>query len=365
MIPSAAEAGRTGRCWGHRLLLRERAAATEEQVERGTGEMTEAMRALVGGCGPAWALEEVPVPVPGAGQVLIRNRASATNNADLPMLDAADPTTGGTGQEFTAGFEYAGEIAAVGDAAGDWQVGDPVMGTFPSAFAEYVLADHRFVLPRPRRLAPEVACALPTALLTEFGALRAAGFEPGQSVLITGATTGIGMIGVQIAKTLGASQILVTTRNTSKCHLLTGLGADTAIVTSETSLTQAVLSATGGNGADVVLDHVAGDTFSQCLPATAVDGQVVNIGRLAGPAATIDLDAISFRHLTVHGVSFGFSRDWETVPILEALRTDLLPAVEHGNIVPVIDDQFEAADAADVVARLRSGEAVGKIVLTF
>lgn len=327
--------------------------------------MTKTMRALIGGRGPTWPLDETPVPEPGPGQVLIRNRASATNNADLPMLDAADPTQGGTGEEFTAGYEYAGEIAAAGEDAGDWKVGDPVMGTFPSAFAEYLVADHRFVLPRPENLAPEVACALPTALLTEFGALRVAGVAAGSSVLITGASTSIGMIGVQIAKTLGASPVIATTRSAGKRELLTTLGADTVIVTGDEDLTDAVLAATDDNGVDVVLDHVAGGTFAQCLPATAVDGRVVNIGRLAGPASTIDIDALSYRHLTVHGVSFGFSRDWETVPILEALRADVLPAVGRGEIAPVIDETFAVEDAAQAVGRLRSGEAVGKIVLTF
>lgn len=327
--------------------------------------MTKTMRALIGGRGPTWALDEIPVPEPGPGQMLIRNQVSATNNADLPMLDAADPTKGGTGEEFTAGFEYAGEIAAVGENAGGWQVGDPAMGTFPSAFAEYLVADHRFVLPRPDGLAAEVACALPTALLTEFGALRTAGFERGQSVLITGASTSIGMIGVQIAKTLGASQIIATTRSAGKRELLTSLGADTVIVTGDEDLTEAALTATDDHGVDVVLDHIAGDTFAQCLPATAVDGHVVNIGRLAGPASTIDIDDLSYRHLTVHGVSFGFSRDWETVPILDALHANMLPAVGRGEIAPVIDKTFDAADAERAVDRLRSGKSVGKIVLTF
>lgn len=95
--------------------------------------------------------------------------------------------------------------------------------------------------------------------------------------------------------------------------------------------------ATDGNGVDVVLDHVAGETFTQCLPATAEDGHAVNIGRLAGPAATIDLDALSYRHLTVHGVSFGFSRDWETVPILDGLHAEVLPAIARGELRPVIE----------------------------
>lgn len=317
------------------------------------------------GRGPEWALDEVPVPQPGSGQVLIHNRASATNNADLPMLAAADSDNGGTGKEAIAGFEYAGEIVALGPDAGDWQVGDPVMGTFPSAFAEYLIADHRFVLPRPEGTGPEVACALPTGLLTEFGALTVAGFQSGQSVLIIGATTGIGMIGIQIAKALGASQVIATTRSADKRELLTPLGADQVIVTAEDDLTEAVVAATDGDGVDVVLDHIAGETFAQCLPATAVDGHVVNIGRLAGPAPTIHLDALSYRHLSVHGVSFGFSRDWETVPVIEALREQVLPAVGRGDIAPVIDSTVDVADTQQVADGLRSGDAVGKIVLRF
>ncbi|QZY52629.1 quinone oxidoreductase family protein [Leucobacter tenebrionis] len=327
--------------------------------------MTETMRALIAGRGPEWVLADVPVPQPGAGEVLIRNRASASNNADMPMLAEADPSSGGSGDEFIAGYEYAGEIAAVGEDAGEWRIGDPVMGTYPSAFAEYLVVDHRFVLPRPLGLSPEIACALPTALLTEYGALRVAGFERGRSVLVTGATTGIGFIGVQLARTLGASRVIATTRSADKRDLLVSLGADDVVVTSEEDLTEAVLGATDGRGVDLVLDHIAGQTFAQCLPATAHDGHVVNIGRLAGPASTIDLDALSYRHLTVHGVSFGFSRDWETVPILDALHAQVLPAVERGEIRPVIDSSFACEDSLDAANRLRSGEAVGKVVLAF
>ncbi|MHA2787563.1 quinone oxidoreductase family protein [Corynebacterium sp. S7] len=327
---------------------------------------TDTMRAIIGGRGPDFEIAEVEVPQPGPGEVLIKNFASATNNADLPSLESADPTNGGSGQEYIAGYEYAGEIAAVGENAGNWKVGDPVMGTFPSAWAEYLVADHRFVLMRPENLAPEVACALPTALLTEFGALRIGGFKKGQTVLSTGGSTSIGMIGLQILKTLGASQIIATTRSVEKKELLTKLGADTVIVTDENNdLTQAVLDITDDKGVELVLDHVAGNTFAACLPATAIDGHVVNIGRVAGPASTIDLDALSFRHLTIHGVSFGFSRDWETVPILEALNGEVMPAVAEGKIAPIIDSTFAINDLDQATERLRSNEAVGKIVITF
>ena len=173
------------------------------------------------------------------------------------------------------------------------------------------------------------------------------------------------MIGIQIAKTLGASKVIATTRSEGKRELLTSLGADVVIVTSEEDLTEATLAATDGNGVDVVLDHVAGETFAQCLPATAVDGHVVNIGRVAGPASTIDLDALSYRHLTAHGVPFGFSRHFESVPILEDLRPVLLPAAGRGEIRPVIDRTVGIDQFGEVTEVLRSGDAVGKLVMTF
>ncbi|MFJ6701080.1 zinc-binding dehydrogenase [Streptomyces sp. NPDC091272] len=159
---------------------------------------------------------------------------------------------------------------------------------------------------------------------------------------------------------------MATTRSADKKDLLARLGADTVIIAGPAGdLTDAVLTATGGEGADVVLDHAAGDTFAACLPATALDRQVVNIGRLAGPAATVDLDALPFRHLTVHGVSFGFSQDWETVPVPEGLRAEVLPAVARGDVAPVIDTTFTITQHQEAAARLGAANTVGKAVLTF
>ncbi|MDO4918799.1 zinc-binding dehydrogenase [Kocuria sp.] len=324
--------------------------------------MTDTMRALLAGRGPLWVLEDVPVPTPGPGEVLVRNRAAAVQNADVPMLAENDPTSGGDGTVKVAGHEFAGEVAAVGSGAGDWAVGDAVMGLYPGSFAQYVAVDHRFVMPRPVGLPPERAVALPTALLTEYGALLAAGFTAGQSVLVTGATTGIGLVGVQIARALGASTVIGTTRSAGKRELLLSLGVDTVVVTAEEDMTSAVLAATHGDGVDVVLDHVAGQTFAQSLPATRHDGHVVNIGRLAGPESTIDIDALSFRHLTVHGVSFGFARE-ETPRIIAGLRDTVLPAVARGEIRPVIDSTLPLGDPAPIVARMTSADLAGKVVV--
>lgn len=199
--------------------------------------MTSTMTALFGGTGPDWAPRQVPVPQPGPGQIVVRARAVALNNADASMLAAADPTSGGTGKDYQAGFEFAGEVTAVGDGVDAPAIGSRVMGTTPGSFAQYVLADHRHVLPVPDELGHEEACALPTGMLTEHGALMVAGFQAGQSVLITGATSSIGLIGVQIAKALGADRIVATTRSAAKRDLLIRAGADTVVITDEQDTT--------------------------------------------------------------------------------------------------------------------------------
>lgn len=325
--------------------------------------MPRTMTALFGGTGPDWEYREVPVPDPAPGQVLVRTEAVAFNNADTAMLDAADPANG-TGKEYVAGFEFAGEIAAVGEGVHGPAVGERVMGTTARSFAQYVLADHRHVLPIPDGVGYDEAAALPTGLLTEHGALRAGSFQAGQSVLITAASSGIGLIGVQIAKAIGAGTVIATTRSAARRELLTRTGADVVVVTDEQDLTQTVLEATGQDGVDVVLDHVGGQTFADCLPATRVDGHVVNIGRLGQARSTIDLDALSYRHLRLRGVSFGFTRAAELGAVMAELTPQVLPAVAEGRIRLVIDTTLPFDQANTAAARLRTHQAHGKVVLS-
>lgn len=322
------------------------------------------MTALFGGLGPNWQALEVPVPEPGPGQVLVRAWAVALNHADVPLLGRSyDPDTG-QGEEYLAGYEFAGEVVALGDGVDTPAVGQRVMGTAPHAFAQYLAADHRHVIGIPEDIGYEEAAALPTGLLTEHGALTVADFQPGHWVLITGATSAIGLLGIRIAKTLGATDVLATTRSSERADLLTAAGADTVIVTAHQDLTQAVLKMTDGDGVDIVLDHVGGPTFAACLPATRTGGHVVNIGRLDGPASTVDLDALSYRNLTVHGVSYGFSRPDELGRVIAALTYQVVPAVADGRIRPVIDSVHGFHQAHEAAERMRTHQASGKIVLT-
>lgn len=225
--------------------------AVPDPVLREGVRMSSTMTALYGGTGPEWELREVPVPTPGPGQVLVRARAAALNHADAAVLAAADPTAGGTGVPYLAGYEFAGEVVALGEGAAGPGVGTRVMGTTPGSFAQYVLVDHRYAVPIPGGLGYEEAAALPTGLLTEHGALMSGGFEAGQSVLITGATSSVGLIGVQAAKALGASTVVATTRTAARGALLREIGADEVVATAEQNLTEAVLELTRGEGVDL------------------------------------------------------------------------------------------------------------------
>lgn len=313
------------------------------------------MSAWFGGAGPVWQRRDTDVPTPGPRQLLIRAEAWSLNNADLGALAGTEP--------YLAGYELAGDVISAGDDV-DIPTGTPIMGTVDGAFAEYVLVDARHVFRRPDSLSVTDAAALPTALLTEHGALRAGGFESGQSVLITGATSSIGLVGLQIARELGAGRIIATTRSSTHVAALQDLGADLVVVTSDTALTSDVLEATDGTGVDLVLDHVGGSTFADCLLATKVDGTIVNIGRLGGPTSTIDLDAVSYRHLTVRGVSFGFSRAEELGQVIAAAQDALLDALTATRIRAVVDSILPFDEAPAAAERLRSAHPLGKIVLT-
>ena len=321
---------------------------------------TTTMRAVFGGSGQGWTLRDAPVPTIGPNEVLVRTRAVSLNNADVGMADQPQGDGG-----FIAGYELAGELTAVGAAVDGLAVGDRVMGTTPASFAQYVAAHHRHVIPVPDGITDEQACALPTALLTEHGALELAGFRAGQAVLITGATSAIGLVGVQIARVLGAAKVIATTRSASKEGLLRDVGAtDVVVVGADDRFTTKVIEASGGDGVEVVLDHVGGELLASCLDATRVGARLISIGRLDRSEVILDLATLATRGLTLQGVSFGFTPPERIGRVLDGLRPVVLPAVEGGRIHAVIDSVRPFAEAPAALERVRSGHAEGKLVLT-
>jgi NADPH:quinone reductase len=323
------------------------------------------MRALVGGVRPDWEAREVEVPTPGPGQALIRVHAAGVNRADLYMLEGSYNPNSKTAAVFTAGLELAGEIAQVGDGVTSVRVGDRVCGAGLGAFADYAVLDARHVIAVPESLSWIDAAALPVGLATEHDALvTQAGFAEGQSVLVVGATTAIGLIAIQLAKALGASVVAATTTSADKIPALTQAGADVVINTSTDNLVEAVMAATNDAGADVVLDHVGGSLFADALAATRIKGTVINIGRLGGAQSTIDLNTLAFRRLRVVGTTFSVRTADEMAAVCAALQPGVMTAVADGRIRPVIDQVFRFEDAQKAAGHLRNGRTVGKTVLT-
>jgi NADPH2:quinone reductase len=169
------------------------------------------MRALLVTGARDWELAERAVPQPAEGQVLMAASAAALNNADVKQLDAGQAeAAAGLIESRIAGYEVVGLITAVGAGVSQERVGTRVIASATAAFAEYVACDSRAAVPVPDSVPDIEAAALPTALLTEHGALRAGSFQPGHTVLITGATAAIGLVGIQIAQAIGARQVIAT-----------------------------------------------------------------------------------------------------------------------------------------------------------
>ncbi|WP_278235840.1 zinc-binding dehydrogenase [Isoptericola sp. AK164] len=298
-------------------------------------------------------LVRVPVPAPADDQVLVRTRAVAVNNADV--TEAADVRI--------PGFEFSGEVVAAGSAVDPAAVGTAVMGVGPGAFAEYVAVHHRHVMPVPDGVPSDVAAGLPTALLTEYGALRRAPLSAGDTVLLTAATSAIGLVGVQVATELGAGRVIATTRSEERRPLLEGVGAHDVVVTGTEDLVARVRELTGGTGADVVLDHVGGAVLDDAIAAVRPGGRVVSVGRLAGPTAEIDLFALARSGAVLQSVSFGFTPVEVIGGLLEGVTRDLSDAVSQGRVAPVVGRHTAFTDLPATLAALAAGEHVdGKTV---
>jgi NADPH2:quinone reductase len=322
------------------------------------------MRALIGGVGPDWEVRELPVPTPGANQILVRVRAAGLNRADLYMLEGAYSPNTKTSNVYTAGLEMAGEVTAVGADVTSVAVGDRVCGAGLGAFGEYALLDHRHAIAIPKSLSWTDAAALPVGLATEHDALvTQAGFATGHSVLVVGAASAIGLIAVQLAKALGAHRVIGTTTSDAKGNALLGVGTDVVLNTTTESLQDAVNKATAGVGVDIVLDHVGGDLFADTLGATRIGGTIVNIGRLGDAQATIDLNQLSFRRLRLLGTTFSVRTPDELAEVCAALVPEALPAVADGRVRAVVDRVFAFDDAPKAADYLRSDQAIGKVVL--
>jgi len=321
------------------------------------------MRALVSSPGGPRSAE-VPRPSPGPQQVLVRVKAAPLNRADLNMLrGASHGAVGGLGAPL--GLEWAGEIVELGSEVQSWKVGDRVMGAGGGAFAEFTLGHPALLHAMPRELGFVEAATMPVAIQTMHDAIATHGaLKKGQSILIQGASSGVGLMGLRIARALGAATIIGSSTSHEKRARLSEFGADLAVDTSDDSWVGAVLSATEGKGVDVVIDQLAGPLFNDTMRATRIEGRIVNVGRMAGETAVVDFDLHSMRRITYVGVTFRTRSGREVVELVQRARADLDDAIASGRLALPVDSRFSLEDASAAFEKMAANRHFGKIVLT-
>jgi NADPH2:quinone reductase len=310
-------------------------------------------------------VKEVPVPKPGPEQVLIRLRAIGLNRADLGVAAGhKHGSIGGPGA--IPGLEGAGEVVEVGSEVPDSiRPGMRVMASLGASYAEYALADFGRVSPLPdANLSWEVAATLPIALQTMHDAVVTHGLcQPGSAIMIQGASSGVGLMGLQIAKLMGASAVVGTSTNPAKRARLAEFGATLAVDTNDPAWVQQVLEATGGRGVDAVVDQISGPLVSQTLAATAILGRIINVGRLGGMVAEFDFDLHAARRISYIGVTFRTRSVAEVREIVRRMRADLWPALSEGKLALPIDRVFHLDEVNAALAHMKANAHFGKIVM--
>jgi NADPH:quinone reductase len=309
-------------------------------------------------------LRNVPKPVAGPGEVLVRVCAAALNRADLTMAAGrAHGKQGGIG--FVLGLEWAGIVEAVGSEVTAFAPGDRVMASGSGGYAEYAVADHGRVSPlADSKMDFAEAATLPIALQTMHDAIITQGrLRRGETVLIQGASSGVGLMGLQIAREMGARLVIGTSTNAKRRSQLTRFGADLALNSNDRDWVDAVLDATDGAGVDVIIDQLAGPVMNSNLRAAAIRGRIVNVGRLSGQEASFDFDLHALRRIHYIGVTFRTRSIEEVRQINKLMHADLWPLLQAGRLRLPIAAEFPLADAAEALAYMRDNRHFGKILL--
>lgn len=305
-------------------------------------------------------IQDVPVPVAGPGQVLVRVRASGLNRGEITQ--ARDRRSG---EPITVGVEFAGEIAAVGKDVSGWREGDRVMGHGRECQALYVLADPLALMPVPASVSWIEAASFPNAFITAHDAVVTNGqLKAGESVLVNAASGGVAWAALQIASLSGAKPVIAASRSATKLAGLAEYGVDVGIDTSHEPLLDGIMKATDKRGVDLIVDMVGGPAFEENLQGLAVCGRLVNIARLGGQTAQIDLGLLWLKRLKLIGVTFRTRTEQERLACIQACARDTLPWLQEGRIRWAIDRTFPLEEIHAAHAYMMQGEHAGKIVLT-
>lgn len=314
--------------------------------------------AVEGGKGPAEALkpETVAIPVPKAGEILIRVRAAGVNRPDIVQRMGFYPPP--PGAPATLGLEVAGEVVT---GAGRWKAGDRVTALLGGGgYAEYAVVDARHALPIPAGLDFKQAAGLPETVFTVYAnVFEHGGLKAGETLLVHGATSGIGVTAIQMAKAAGA-KVIATGRGADKAAQALALGADVAVDTTTQDF-EAIARAEGG--VDVVLDMVGAAYFPKTLAALNTGGRIVYIAAQAGGTLELPIMAIMQKRAVITGSTLRPRSADEKARLAAEVERVVWPWVEAGKVRAVVDRGFPLAQAAAAHAFLEAGGHVGKVML--
>ncbi len=312
-------------------------------------------------------LAERPVPTPGEGELLIRVSASGVNRPDVLQRTGNYPVPAGASD--IPGLEVAGTIEQ-GDAQAmlraGFKLGDRVCALVAGGgYAEFCTAPIAQCLPVPKGLSDVQAASLPETFFTVWSnVFDRARLQPGETLLIQGGSSGIGVTAIQLAKAMG-STVIVTAGSDEKCAACLALGADHAINYKTNDFQAEVKRLTNGQGVNVILDMVAGSYVAKEIECLSEDGRLVIIAVQGGVKSEINAGLVLRRRLTVTGSTLRPRSIAFKAAIAQACRQNVWPLLESGHIKPVIHSTFEACDASKAHALMESNMHVGKIVLTW
>ena len=306
--------------------------------------------------------ENLPLPQPGPGQVLVRVAYAGVNRPDVIQRQGFYPPPPGASP--IPGLEIAGEIAALGEGLGREWLGQKVCALVSGGgYAEYCLATFDHCLPVPEGVSLAEAAALPETLFTVWHNVfeRAYACE-GETLLVHGGTSGIGTMAIMLGKAFGLT-VIATAGSEEKCAAIRELGADLAIDYKTQDFVEEVKTFTRDKGVNVVLDMVSGDYVPRNLHCLAEDGRHVTIAVLGGLKATIDMALVMRKRLTLTGSTLRARSNAFKALLADEIARTAWPLIADGTIRPVMDQTFPLAEVAEAHRRMEQGDHIGKIVL--
>ena len=311
--------------------------------------------------GNTLVIQDVPEPIAGANEILVRVRAVGLNRADLARgISNPDKPSANI-----AGIEMAGEVIALGAGVTNFAIGDRVMSMAAKSYAETCVADAGVAIKIPGSLDFVTAAAVPTFFSTAHDAIVTNGeFRKGDAVLIQGVTAGVGIAMVQMAKAMGACVIAGTSRDPDKLARIRHYGLDMAIHAGHDNTGELCNEATGKRGMNIVVDNVGKGVLADNMEAAAIKGRIISVGRLAGPMDEIDLDKLALKRLKLIGVTFRTRSPEEKAEITRRMIADLGYHFVSGSIRPPVDRTFNFDEALAAQDYMRTNKHIGKIVLT-